>query len=97
MPLSGHGGDLLGHIKKSFEYANDNGGCMKGRRKLKTAKWALEARLIRHSKAILTSEEHALRRGRFLSKAEAASAHDEPVGILAGVSCVRDNKVKAAE
>lgn len=70
---------------------------MKGRRKAKTAKWALKANLIRESIAILTSEAHAQRSGRFLSKAEATSAHTEPVGVLAGGSSLRDNAVKAAE
>lgn len=35
--------------------------------------------------------------GILLSKAHALSAHAEPVGILAGVSSVRDNAVKAVE
>jgi hypothetical protein len=63
---------------------------MKGRRKAKTAKWALKAKLIRESNAILTSEVHSKHKGRFLFKAEASSAHDEPVGKLAGVNRFRD-------
>lgn len=98
MPLrAGKTVTCLAHAQNLFEQANNSGGGMKGRRKLKTTKWALEAQLIRESRAILASEEHASHRGRFLSRAEAVSAHAEPMGILAGVSRVRDNAVKTAE
>lgn len=57
---------------------------MKGRRKLKTEKWHLIARLILDSRAILDSKSHALQKGKFLSNAIAASSVAEPVGMLAG-------------
>lgn len=59
---------------------------MKGRRKIKTSKWKLKAQFTQEAKTILTSESHAFRRGRFISKAVAAGKHAEPVGVLAGVT-----------
>lgn len=57
---------------------------MKGRRKIKTSKWKLQAQFIQKVKSILESESYACRSGRFLSKAVAAGLHAEPVGVLAG-------------
>ncbi len=57
---------------------------MKGRRKIKTSKWKLQAQFIQEAKSILESESYACRSGRFLSKAVAAGRDVEPVGLLAG-------------
>lgn len=57
---------------------------MKGRRKLKTAKWCLKARLVAHARAILESEFSKQRQGKFLSIAESSAGGNEPVGLLAG-------------
>lgn len=57
---------------------------MKGRRKIKTSKWNLQAQFIQEAKSILESESYACRSGRFLSKAVATGRDAEPVGLLAG-------------
>jgi hypothetical protein len=67
---------------------------MKGRRKVKTAKWDLQAQLIRESRSIFASEKHAQRWENLLSKAEAASSFFEPVGMLVEVSMLRDKKLE---
>jgi hypothetical protein len=57
---------------------------MKGRRKLKTAKWHLKAQFEAEARKILGSEDHSRRAGRFLSKAAAHVGSAEPTGLLAG-------------
>lgn len=57
---------------------------MKGRRKAKSAKWKQISQFTQDARAILESDIFSQRRGRFLSRAEAAGRDAEPLGKLAG-------------
>ncbi len=62
---------------------------MKGRRKLKTAKWRMKAKFLAEARMILQSEDHLRRVGKFLSIAVASTDAREPLGVLAGARHAR--------
>lgn len=60
---------------------------MKGRRKLKTTKWADIQRFREHAVSVLATSQNQL---RFLRAAAERGADMEPVGVLAGFSQATD-------